>query len=401
MSRQQGDSSGHTFSNLNRRDLLRRLGASAAGVFCSQVSVQAVQSKKVLDLWGTDTLDIKAGWREFKKATGVSVTFSNNHNDPGPVAQQLIQGKQADWRHVSALQGGAEAVLARHNAIIPWDTSRIPNYGKLWDFVRNLRYTQVHGERYGIPTIINADSMIYRPDLAGPVESFEAIFDPLLRGKTSMEDAWINSVIMTAIYLKENNIQTIGQPGNLTETELRQVMGFLTDKAREGQFCRLWQEWSEAVNLIVSGEAYVMTGWEPIAIEARNRGVDAGYAEPREGFECWSNDLLLHPGVLKDGVYDAAHRFADWELGGYYGCAIAKQSGYAVPTYEAVNYAASHPGDFNPQEIKDLTERVHNKFLLMQTKHTYWQNVMPDNRGLYEEEWAKFRSVVHRVRTKK
>jgi putative spermidine/putrescine transport system substrate-binding protein len=401
MSQQRGIHCAHTFSNLSRRDLLKRLGMSAAGILYAQNSAKAVQAKKVLDFWGTATLDIKKDWQQFTKATGIAVTFYDNGNDPGPVVQQLVQERQADWRHISGLQGGAEAELAKHNAIIPWDTSRIANYDKRWDVARNIEYTTVNGECYGIPTIINADSMIYRPDLAGPVESYEAIFDPLLKGKTAMEDAWINSVIMAAIYLKENGIFTIGQPGNLTETELRQVMSFLTEKAREGQFCRLWNGWSEAVNLIVSGEAYVMTGWEPIAIEARNRGVNAEYAEPREGFECWSNDLLLHPGARKAGLYDAAHQFAGWELSGYYGCVIAQQRGYAVPTEEAVNYAKSHPKEFNPQEIQALTDRVHRKFLVTRTKYTYWQNVMPDNRALYEEEWTRFRSVVNRVRTRK
>lgn len=385
----------HTSSNMNRRDLLRRLGTSAAAMLCLQHHAKGMQARKFLDFWGTSTLDIKAEWGKFAGKTGVSVKFSDNGNDPGPVVRRLVQEKEASWRHISGLQGGAEAELARHDAIIPWDISRLSNYNKLWDLARDIKYTKVNGECYGIPTIINADSMIYRPDLAGPVESYEVIFEPLLKGKTAMEDSWINSVIMTAMYMKGNDIIKIDQPGNLTESELHQVMVFLTEKAKEGQFCRLWNGPDEAVNLITTGKAFVMTGWEPIVIEARSRGVNAEYAEPREGFEGWSNDLLLHPGAEKSGVYEAAHAFADWELGGYYGCVIARQSGYAVPTYEAVRYAESYPDEFSPQEIRKLTDRVLRKFIV--TKNTYWQNVMPDNRALYEEEWAKFRSLVNRV----
>jgi putative spermidine/putrescine transport system substrate-binding protein len=214
-----------------------------------------------------------------------------------------------------------------------------------------------------------------------------------------MEDAWINSVIMTAIYLKENNITKIDKPGNLTETELREVMSFLTQHAKAGQFRRLWDGWGDAVNLIKTGEVFVMTGWEPIAIAAQKDGINVRYAEPREGYECWSNDLLLHPGAEKAGLLKTAHDFVDWELGGCYGCLIARSSGYAVPTDLAIHYAETHPREFNVLEIRKVIENVKRKFSKERSK-TYWQNVRPDHLRLYEEEWNKFREIVRRSRGK-
>ncbi len=52
-----------------------------------------------------------------------------------------------------------------------------------------------------------ADSIIYLEKETGPIDSYHAVFDPKFKGRTSMEDAWINSVIFAAIYLKENSIQ--------------------------------------------------------------------------------------------------------------------------------------------------------------------------------------------------
>ncbi len=401
VNRKSSDNDAHVHSNLSRRDLLRRLSVSAAGAFGAMRQARGIPEKKFLTLWGTATLNIgENGWQRFTRETAINVRFEDNKNDPGPIVQKLVEEGQANWRHISGLQGGAERVLAQNGAIIPWNISRLKNYDKLWPLVRNIPYTTYEKECYGIPTVINADSMIYRPDLAGHVKSYEAIFDPVFRGKTAMEDAWINSVILTAIYLKENGIFRIDKPGNLSESELREVMRFLVDHAKSGQFCRLWSGVEEAVNLISSGRAYVMMGWEPIAIEAANRGVPVKYAEPREGYEGWSNDLLLHPGAQKDGLLDTAHAFADWELGGYYGCMIALRSGYAVPTDAAVLYAQSHPEDFDPKEIKNLTKNVERKFLVMKAD-IYWQNVMPENKKLYEEEWAKFREIVNNRRDRK
>lgn len=84
-----------------------------------------------------------------------------------------------------------------------------------------------------------------------------------------MEDSWINSVIFTAIYLKENSIMTIENPGDLSEIELKGVMEFLITKKKEGQFKAFWSGWENGLSLIKSGEVYAMTGWEPIQIQAK------------------------------------------------------------------------------------------------------------------------------------
>ena len=86
---------------------------------------------------------------------------------------------------------------------------------------------------------MNADSVIYLPDkIGGTVDSYEVVFDPKFKGRTAMEDAWINSAIFAAIYLKENSIATIADPGDLTESELGVVMEFLIKKKTEGQLSR-------------------------------------------------------------------------------------------------------------------------------------------------------------------
>lgn len=208
-----------------------------------------------------------------------------------------------------------------------------------------------------------------------------------------MEDAWINSVIFTAIYLKENGLERIDDPGDLTETELSNVMYFLRDRAQAGQFRKLWSGWTDGVDLISSGEVWVMTGWEPIVYEARRRGVDVQYAVPKEGYEGWSNDMLLHPGVGDGPLYEAAHAFINWELSGLYGARLAATRGYVVPTDDTLKYAELNPEQFDPLQIQSIVESVKRKFFQMKG-NVYWQNVRPRNFRLYEEEWAKFRAMV-------
>lgn len=384
-------------SNLSRRSLIKYLGLLGATTLVGLDAISCNGSKKQagireVNFWGTGTLDIGDKWKKVESEKGIHVAFEDNRNDPGPVITKLVRDREFLTRHVSGMQGGAERELVTSGAIIPWDLKLIPNYEKLWDWAKTISYTVVNGKHFGIPSVINADSMIYLPEFTGEITSYSSVFDPAFRGKTSMEDAWINSVIFAAIYLKESHLQKIQDPGNLTETELREVMRFLSDKARQGQFRKLWSGWTDGVQLIESKEVWVMTGWEPIVLEAQRRGVKAKYAVPREGYEGWSNDLLLHPGAKAAGLYEAAHELVNWELSGYYGCVLAETRGYIVPTDEGVHYAELHPEEFSPIKIKEMTENVKGKFFAMKGQ-VYWQNVRPNNFQLYEEEWSKFRSL--------
>src|SRR5262249_8780696 len=103
-------------------------------------------------------------------------------------------------------------------------------------------------------------------------------------------------------------------------------------------------------------------------------------------------DLLLHRGCIARGKADAAHKFADWELAGYYGCALGKLRGYMVPTDNNVKYAQAHPEEGDPKFQEELASHVKEKFFSMKGA-VQWQNVRPDNFQLYEDWWQKLRNA--------
>ena len=245
---------------LTRRQLLQRtaLGTSALalGIGFSAPSLAA----REINFWASATLDIADGWDTFGKASGVDVVFTDNGNDPGPVVAKLAAGNANDIYDVGGLQGGSEKELARQRLIAPWDTSKIPNYETVWQWAKDIPYLTYEGKLYGIPAVINADSMIVLQDKVGKVDSYAAVFDPKLKGKTAMEDAWINSVIFTAIYLKNAENAKIAEPGNLTRDELGLVMEFLIKHKKDGQFRTFWNGWEQGVQLVASQEVWVMMG---------------------------------------------------------------------------------------------------------------------------------------------
>lgn len=176
---------------LDRRQMLQRaaLGLDAAAIGGAVLSRSARAASKDVAFWASATLDIEdAGWKQFAKESGVDVNFTDNGNDPGPVVAKLAAGNANDIYDVGGLQGGSEKELARQGLIAPWDLSKIPNYAGVWQWAKDIPYLVYDGKTYGIPTVINADSIIALEDKVGKdVDSYGVVFDPKLKGKTAME----------------------------------------------------------------------------------------------------------------------------------------------------------------------------------------------------------------------
>ena len=269
---------------LTRRQMLQRTALGAGALAIGGLGFPRMsQAAEDINFWASATLDIGDGWEAFTKESGVGVVFTDNGNDPGPVVAKLAAGNANDIYDVGGLQGGSEKELAKQGLIAPWDLSEVPNYDTVWQWAKDIPYLTYEGKVYGIPAVVNADSMIALEDKVGIVDSYGAIFDPKLKGKTAMEDAWINSAIFTAMYLKNAENAKIAEPGNLTPDELGLVMEFLIKHKKDGQFRTFWNGWEQGVQLVANEEVWVMTGWEPIVYAARERGIKAYYAVPKEG----------------------------------------------------------------------------------------------------------------------
>ncbi|WP_377293641.1 PotD/PotF family extracellular solute-binding protein [Rhizobium sp. SG2393] len=378
-------------SNASRRDMLKLmgLGGAALGLGSLGFGGRSVAEEMSVAFWATATLDIADKWQTFTELTGVAPQFTDNGNDIGPVVARLAAGNANDLFDVGGFQGGAEKELAKQGHIVPWDLSKIPNYASVWQWAKDIPYLKLDGQQIGIPTVVNADSIIYRPDKLGKVDSYGVIFDPKLKGRVAMEDAWINSAIFTAMYLKEAENKPINDPGNLSESELGLVMEFLIKHKTDGQFRTFWNGWEQGVQLVANEEVDAMTGWEPIVYEGRKRGLQVEYAAPVEGYEGWGNNTVLLKGAVDRGTADAAHAFVNGLLGGFYGCELGATRGYMVPTDKNLEYAKAHPDAYKADEVEKLGKHVQAKF----AGKVYWQNTRPDNFQLYEEWWQKLRNA--------
>ena len=79
----------------------------------------------------------------------------------------------------------------------------------------------------------------------------------------------------------------------MTTEEFKTVVDFLIDQKKKGQFRVIWSSFQQAVNLIINKEVYVIDCWEPMVFVAKSKGMDAVYADPKEGYLLWAMAAYL------------------------------------------------------------------------------------------------------------
>ena len=115
----------------------------------------------------------------------------------------------------------------------------------------------------------------------------------------------------------------------MTKEEFKTVIDFLIEQKKKGQFRVIWNSFEQAVNLITSKEVYVIDCWEPMVFVAKTKGIDAVYADPKEGYLLWAMAayLVKNPNRTAEQTA-AAYALLDFMLGGWYGAKITDLRGY-------------------------------------------------------------------------
>ena len=180
-----------------------------------------------------------------------------------------------------------------------------------------------------MPTVLQGDSFAYLPEKTGKLDSYAALFDPKWKGYVALEDNYTTAGQKTALYLKKNGLANIANPDDMTKEEFKTVIDFLIDQKKKGQFRVIWNSFEQAVNLIINKEVYVIDCWEPMVFVAKSKGIDAVYADPKEGYLLWAMAayLVKNPNRTAEQT-EAAYKLLDFMLGGWYGAKITNLRGY-------------------------------------------------------------------------
>ncbi len=382
----------------SRRDLFRAatfatLGLTAAG-FMSRARAAG----------GTVNLaDIGVGdpgsWAPYTKESGWKVNLVAIGNAPSAILNVMVAGGGTTSYDLINVVGGMQKPLVDNELIAPIDTAQIPNWSKdsyIQEFLSQGKpgfdFIGYDGKLYGVPSVLQGDSFAYLPDKTGTLDSYGALFDPKWRGYVALEDNYTTAGQKTALYLKASGKAQIADPANMTPAEIKAVVDYLIEQKQQGQFRVLWSSFQQAVDLITRQEVYVIDCWEPMVFAAKAKGVNAVYADPKEGYLLWAMAAYLVNNPNRDpAATNASYELLDFMLGGWYGAKITLLRGY-MTNPDAPEFAKMNTVQFSAaeaQKVAAITQDVRHKFEQGGT----WQNRWPTHVDTYESEWSRFKAA--------
>jgi spermidine/putrescine-binding protein len=333
---------------LRRREILKGTAAGAAALTAPAILMRAPRraaaQENTVRILGVETAALE-DWSEVERETGVKIEFTGIDSDPGLFVQEVIANEAGDDFDIFAFDGGIEDRLGAEGYLLPVDEAALKRWAEVSEDVKRSPLLQgADGTQYGVPLVFNADSFAYYLDAIEQEEplSYKLLFDSeATLGQAALEDTWLTTLPMAALYLKANGLATIDNPANMTAAEAKTTVDFLIERKNAGQFRALWRTWEESV------------------------------------------DLLKERGAL-DTIYQALDGF----LSGAYGARIAVLRGYATGSPDLALEFAKESG-WSAEEIEAIEaniEKVNQKF----AADWFWQNADPDHVQDIEAEWQRF-----------
>jgi putative spermidine/putrescine transport system substrate-binding protein len=382
----------------SRRTFIHATGAASISLAVPSLILPARASGGTVNLADIGVGD-PGSWAPFTKESGWGVNLVAIGNAPSAILNVMVAGGGTSSYDVINIVGGMQKPLVDNKLIVPIDTAQIPNWTKdsyiqqyLAKGKPGFDFIGYEGQIYGVPSVLQGDSFAYLPDKTGKLDSYGALFDPKWRGYVALEDNYTTAGQKTALYLKDSGKARITDPANMTPDEIKAVVDFLIDLKKKGQFRVLWSSFQQAVDLITGQEVYVIDCWEPMVFAARAKGVNAVYADPKEGYLLWAMAAYMVKNPDRtSAATKASYDLLNFMLGGWYGAKITLLRGY-MTNPDAPSYATAHPHQFTSaevQKIDSITNDVQHKFEQGGT----WQNRWPTHVDAYESEWARFKAA--------
>lgn len=385
----------------SRRDLLKGLALLAStqvlGMSYSG-SAEAATSTPTVTAYGVTTAALK-NWAPMEKELGIKMDFTGSNNNVGVFLHEVMADEVGRKEDIFIFEGGTQNILGPKGFYLPLDVNN-PHL-KLWDRTEKFwKESSIcvgkDGKQWGSPLIGNADSFGYFPEKIGvkpgghPRLSWKLVFDDeRTKGRVALGRVWNYTMPSVANYLKASGRVKIDQVDDLKPQEAKQVVDFLIERKKAGQFRTLYSSFEDQVQLLVTKEVDVINCWEPAVRNANEKlgGSPIEYAYTKEGYYKWGHAGYIASQVKKRGGLDNVYKVLNYFLGGQYHAFQAIQRGYGGPNMDlAVKYAKDSGWSKEKIEsIKATKEKVEAKF-----KEPFWTTTTPRYGDVMQEEWQRF-----------
>lgn len=242
----------------------------------------------------------------FEQKTGCQVNVKVGNTSDEMV--QLMRTGQYDG--VSA-SGDATLRLVYGGDVAPVNTSLVPNYATISDFLKQKPWNSVGGRMYGIPHGWGANVLMYNTDVVKDApDSWGAVFGDAAqyKGKVTAYDSPIY-IADAALYLMSAKPELgIKDPYSLTERQLDAAVDLLkTQNASVGEY---WADYTKEVQAFDSGTSVIGTTWQVIAnLVESDKKVPVKTVVPKEGATGWSDTWMV---AAKAQHPNCMYEWMDW-----------------------------------------------------------------------------------------
>jgi putative spermidine/putrescine transport system substrate-binding protein len=294
-------------------------------------------------------------WKsDFEKETGCQIKLK----EAGTSDEMVDLMRTGQWDGVSA-SGNATAKLVDGGDVAPVNVDLVPNYGTIFDDLKDQPYNTFDGTHYGIPHGRGANLLMSNSnDVKPSPTSWSVMLDPAqaskYKGKISAYDDPIY-IADAAVYLKAHNPDLgITDPYELDDDQFNAAVDLLKQQhANVGEY---WSNALKQINSFSNGDVVVGSTWQYqyFALLAENQPMQApgpktGFV-PTEGATGWSDTWMIakdadHPNCMYKWMNFITSPDANAEVAQYFGEAPAQSKSCDPNTLTAAAKAADLPAD--------------------------------------------------------
>jgi putative spermidine/putrescine transport system substrate-binding protein/spermidine/putrescine transport system substrate-binding protein len=321
---------------LSRREIFKlfsALGLTALGTTAIKRGVRAADELKVI-IWegyADDTYKLP-----FEDASDATVAPT----EAGTGDEMFALMRESDGKNYDMVSASSDLPRRLYDAglLAEIDTSKLTNYGKLYDQFKTPDYITFDSKLYGVnfawgPTILLYDGNA----ITTAPTSWNALLDEQYKGKIS---TW-NYPIQIAQYallldpVPENVY-------NLTDEQLAQVKDILVKQRPLVR--KYWDLGGEVAELFKNGEIVIADAWPWITLQIKGEGGNAVEVTPAEGVTGWSDSWCISKNAQN---YDLALKWADWMIGDEAQVGLTNVMNYSITNKDAV-------GSLTPERQTEL-----------------------------------------------
>ena len=297
----------------------------------------------------------------------IRVTFNVAHTETFAKMNAGVLSPQQDLLHI---QQPFVRPLAQRKWIQPIDTSRLKNYGRMFEQFKSPEWAMLDGKLYALPYYWGYDSVVYNAKhMPDGGDTWGRLWDDRYKGRLSLRDDALSSIQPVALFLGYN-------PNRLTKAQLEDCKKFLISKKQH--FRQLWSTYAEAVNLLRSEEVWALWGWLPMVASLRKEGMDIRYGMPKERAIAWFSSYIISKDTK---VLPACHAFLDWVLDEKFAMAMTRDYGYRMTT--TVHLKNLTPAEIKEMQLDDIPGLVSKLFI----------QELPENLNEWVQAWSEFKSA--------